>query len=483
MKRHLRIREGVALAGLAVSLLVPSAAFAQGQAPSPLGLVEAPKSVPAGVPLAKVGIEIDGYWTDLFHEDLWDRRSGLLVGDFTGLPLNDAGKLGAVSWDPGWFAIPEEQCRPHTGIYGLRGPTGLQIVKVTNPQTYRLERYDLLLGLSERTVWMDGRPHPSADAPHTFAGFSTGRWEGNVLKVTTTHTKAGYLQRNGPPHSDEAIGTEWWIRQGDTLMLIAIIDDPGYLSEPLMRTTNWRLDTAVQKAGGRGQVDCGPFQMTDERGGDRKHFVPHYKLNEYEAHKEFQQTFGVPQEAAFGGAETLYPEYMAKFDQMRQQYLRPAASRSTAARVPVARRGFVGEWRLNRAKSNFEVSWRREGLDGRDGSAPERRIIRVVAPGDGLFSFTVDTQIVANDTGFHRVEYSARFDEKDYRSQGGAVESFSLKRLDEQTFERTGKIKGSAVESGTWKLSADGKSLSVTQTGTAEGGTYKNIQVFDRIDE
>ena len=41
----------------------------------------------------------------------------------------------AASWDPGWFAIPEEQCRPHTGIYGLRGPTGLQIAKVVDPQT------------------------------------------------------------------------------------------------------------------------------------------------------------------------------------------------------------------------------------------------------------------------------------------------------------------------------------------------------------
>ena len=189
-------------------------------------------------PLETIGVEITGYWADLFHEDLWDRRSGLLVGDFTGLPLTEAGKLAAASWDPGWFAIPEEQCRPHTGIYGLRGPTGLQIAKYTNPNTYEVERYDILLGLSERSIFMDGRPHPPAHAPHTFAGFSTGRWDGNMLVVTTTHVKAGYLQRNGPPHSDQTLTTEWFIRQGDTLMLITLIEDPGYLSEPLMRTTN-----------------------------------------------------------------------------------------------------------------------------------------------------------------------------------------------------------------------------------------------------
>src|SRR6185436_19795384 len=79
---------------------------------------------------------IVGYWTDLFHEDLWDRRSGLLVGDFTGVPLNAAGKLASASWDPGWFAIPEEQCRPHTGIYGMRGPTSLQITQIVDETTY-----------------------------------------------------------------------------------------------------------------------------------------------------------------------------------------------------------------------------------------------------------------------------------------------------------------------------------------------------------
>jgi hypothetical protein len=461
---------------LAAAALCAAPALAQEQAPN--------TPLPTDVPFVTVDQDIAGYWTDLFHEDLWDRRSGLLVGDFTGLPLNDAGKLAGASWDPGWFAIPEEQCRPHTGIYGLRGPTGLQIAKVTDPLTYQTVRYDLLLGLSERTIWMDGRPHPPEYAPHTFAGFSTGRWEGNTLKVTTTHVKAGYLQRNGPPHSDQAVTTEWFTRQGDTLMLIALIDDPGYLSEGLMRTTNWALDKTVQRGGGRGQVDCGPFQVADERGGQKKHFVPHYLPGNYEAAKEFQQMYGIPQETAFGGAETLYPEYMAKFEKMREAYLRPAAAKSTAARTPAGRpRGFVGEWRLNRGKSTFEVSWRREGLDGRDGSAPERRILRVVQGTDGQMSFTIDTQIVANDTGFHRVEYAARFDTKDYPSKGGAVETFALNRLDERTFERTGKIKGMVVETGTWKLSEDGTTLTITQKGSVDGATYTNTQVFDRVGE
>ena len=39
--------------------------------------------------------------------------------------------------------------------------------------------------LPHRTIYMDGRPHPSENAPHTWQGFSTGEWEGDMLKVTT----------------------------------------------------------------------------------------------------------------------------------------------------------------------------------------------------------------------------------------------------------------------------------------------------------
>ena len=50
-----------------------------------------------------------------------------------------------------------------------------------------------------RTIWMDGRPHPSEYAPHTWMGFSTGVWEGNMLTVTTTHVKQGWHRRENVP--------------------------------------------------------------------------------------------------------------------------------------------------------------------------------------------------------------------------------------------------------------------------------------------
>ena len=33
--------------------------------------------------------------------------------------------------------------------------------------------------------------------------------------------------------------TEHWIRHGDLLTLLHVVNDPVYLTEPFVRTTNW----------------------------------------------------------------------------------------------------------------------------------------------------------------------------------------------------------------------------------------------------
>src|SRR5260221_10533055 len=88
---------------------------------------------------------------------------------------------------------------------------------------------------------MDGRPHPSDLAPHTWAGFSTGTWDRNMLVVSTTHIKMGWIQRNGAPTSDLATMTEVFIRHGDYLMVVSLVKDPVFLSEPFIRTSNYAL--------------------------------------------------------------------------------------------------------------------------------------------------------------------------------------------------------------------------------------------------
>ncbi len=100
----------------------------------------------------------------------------------------------------------------------------------------------------ERTIWMDGRPHPPEYAAHTWQGFSTGKLEGDMLTVTTTHLKNGWIRRNGVPRSDRATVTEHWIRHGNYLTVVVVITDPVYLTEPFMRTTDFEFDARQQIA-------------------------------------------------------------------------------------------------------------------------------------------------------------------------------------------------------------------------------------------
>ena len=59
-----------------------------------------------------------------------------------------------------------------------------------------------------------------------------------MLVVTTTHMRPRYLRRNGVPHSEDAVMTEYFMRTGEYLSLVTIIEDPEYLREPLVRSVS-----------------------------------------------------------------------------------------------------------------------------------------------------------------------------------------------------------------------------------------------------
>ena len=90
---------------------------------------------------------------------------------------------------------------------------------------------------------MDGRPHPGPNAPHTWMGFSTGRYDGDMLIVETTHLKKGWVRRNGVPMSDQAKMTEYMVRNGDVMTHIFVLVDPVYLTEPLVKSQEFVRST------------------------------------------------------------------------------------------------------------------------------------------------------------------------------------------------------------------------------------------------
>ena len=72
-------------------------------------------------------------------------------------------------------------------------------------------------------------------------GFSTGKWEGNILTVTTTHIKQGWHRRNGLPSSDRITLVEHFIRHDDHLTHVTVVTDPDYLTEPLIKSQDFTL--------------------------------------------------------------------------------------------------------------------------------------------------------------------------------------------------------------------------------------------------
>jgi cyclase len=257
-----------------------------------------------------------------FQEEFLDRGGGPDLGDYAGLPINDALRYKASLYSPSWLTVPEHQCLPHPATYQYRSPGGLSIVKEYDPVTQRLVAYHFYgsYGLA-RTVWMDGRPHPPANARHTYEGFSTGHWEGNRLAVETTHLKAGFLRRNGIAHSDRARMLEYWVRHDDYLTLVTAVDDPVYLDEPFVRSTDFRVDERANTRlaefggfanGGDGEgfgasdvfFKCAPTEeIAIERGK-----VPSFMPGANDNLDMFAKRHGVPLAAALGGSATLYPE-------------------------------------------------------------------------------------------------------------------------------------------------------------------------------
>ena len=190
-------------------------------------------------------VDFSGEWAPFYHEDAIERGPGAELGDYTELPINEAARMQADSYDADRISVVQEyQCRPHSPDYGFRSLGNLRIWREIDPRRQRTIAFHshTLAYDNERTIYIDDRPHPPDYAAHTWQGFSTAKWNGNMLTITTTHLKENYLRRNALPRSDQAIITEHWIRHGDILTVITITEDPVFLEEPLVRSTNWYLD-------------------------------------------------------------------------------------------------------------------------------------------------------------------------------------------------------------------------------------------------
>jgi hypothetical protein len=204
----------------------------------------------------------------------------------------------------------EHLCHAHPLDYAPRGPSQMRIWSDVDPLTQGVVAWHTILSymLPERTIYMDGRPHPPEWAAHTWQGFSTGEWVGDMLKVTTTHLKEGYFRRNGLARSEKATVTEYFIRYPTTLTLVTIVEDPVYLTEPFIITSDWIQDIGRQLSPN--------FCISSVEIDHPKGWMAYHLPGENPWLNEYSQRTGVPYEAVRGGAATMYPEYQKKLEKM-----------------------------------------------------------------------------------------------------------------------------------------------------------------------
>ena len=281
-------------------------------------------------------VDFSGGWGARLHEDNLERGGGPEMNEFEGLPINAADRMRGDSWSASLWTVPEHQCIPHPADYG---PNFSQLVMWSDvdPVTKDVIAWHTELSWMNpvRTIWMDGRPHPPAWAPHTWQGFSTGKWEGDMLTVETTHLKPAYVRRNGLARSEKATVREHFIRNGDILTIVTIVNDPVYLTEPYIKSRNFQLDPGYRMT----PYPCSVDVEIDRPAGA----IPHYLPGTNPFISEAAAKHKMPLEPARGGAETMYPEYMERMKTLPTATMpaQPAASGSaqTAPAQPPANAG------------------------------------------------------------------------------------------------------------------------------------------------
>jgi hypothetical protein len=231
------------LALAATIVLIASASIVTAQQPAGRGAAAAPQT-----PQQAAAIDLTGYWVSVIVEDWKWRMVTPKKNVLEAVPLNEAGRKVADTWDPAKDEAAGEQCRAYGAANIMRMPGRLHITW-ENPTTLRV---DTDAGTQTRRFFF-GAP-PAAGEP-SWQGSSVARWEpgpgrgrgtarGGSLKVVTTNLKPGYVRKNGAPYSASATVTEYYdihaLPSGDQWLTVTTkVEDPQYFVRHYLTTSDF----------------------------------------------------------------------------------------------------------------------------------------------------------------------------------------------------------------------------------------------------
>lgn len=135
--------------------------------------------------------------------------------------------------------------------------------------------------------------------------------------------------------------------------------------------------------------------------------------------------------------------------------------------LSVAQNPYMGTWKLNEAKSKIPAG------------APKNNTVVYEAAGENT-KVTVDG-VDGEGKATHN-EWTGKFDGKDYPLTGDpASNARSYKKMDDRTMDFANKRDGKVTVTGRLTVSADGKTRTVTVTGTdANGKKVTYTSVYDK---
>ena len=156
--------------------------------------------------------------------------------EFGGLKLKPEALSRAETWQPNDEMTLQRVCLPPSIVYSVQGPFPFEIDQTQDVIVFRYEYYDQV-----RLIFMDGRGHPPADAPHTKMGHSIGRWDGDELVIDTTHIAPSTITNNGLDHSAQIHMVERYKLSADGKRLLATqwFEDPSVLDNNGARFIEW----------------------------------------------------------------------------------------------------------------------------------------------------------------------------------------------------------------------------------------------------
>ena len=225
-------------------------------------------------------IDITGYWVSVVSEDWRLRMMTPRKGDYESIPLNQEGTRVANTWDLAKDNQAGLQCKAF-GVGGILRQPGRLHIEWQDDKTLKID-----FDAETQTRLLNFDKSQQAAGEKTWQGFSIAEWEGPAvgrgapprgnprptdaggggqglrggpappnsvmqggsLKVVTTRFREGYLRKNGVPYTENASITEYFHRlpqhpNGDNwLLVVTVIEDPKYLSQPFYTSTQFKLE-------------------------------------------------------------------------------------------------------------------------------------------------------------------------------------------------------------------------------------------------